>query len=90
MCSKQPGTCFFSLSSYFFNLKNVCSKQLGLRFNLLSYFCNMKHVSLKQAQPCFLVYSSLISIAQILENLNEKIIFVSLANDKKLSQTAAF
>ena len=50
----------------------------------------MKHVSLKQAQPCFLVYSSLISIVQILENLNEKIIFVSLANDKKLSQSVAF
>ena len=31
----------FSLLSYFYNIKYVCSKQMGA-FSLFSYFCNME------------------------------------------------
>ena len=66
MCSKQGGTYFFSLSSYFSHTKNVCSKQAGAAFNLLSDFCNTKNVCLKKAGGCFLVYSSLTSIVRLM------------------------
>ena len=58
---QNKGGLVFSLSSYFYNMKNVCLKKQGLLLSLLSYvylstFVIQKHVCWNQGEVCCLFY----------------------------------
>ena len=82
MYSKQAGGCFLVYYATFlivrmcienkrvyqatFLMRKVCvQNKQGLLFNLLSHFNNTKNMCLKQG-GCFLVYSSLITIVDLI------------------------
>ena len=63
---KTSGGLLFSLLSYFFNTKNMCSKQAENCFLVYSAtFVIQKHVCSNQAGGCFLGYSVTFAIRKM-------------------------